>query len=324
MKVEAKDSSLNITVIGHGKMAYDCVSRLCKRTETSSLVLVSNIGDDPSSTRLAGLCKKNSIELISAIDPNAEDVINRLSECPPDVIFNIDSFSILRQSILSIPSAGVINFHNGPLPKYAGMNIPTWAIWNGETIHGVTWHFVTETVDGGNILCQTSFPIKGDETAASLMFKCIVEGTRLFDQAFNLIVAGEHTGSPQSGTRTYFSRTSIPNDGYIDPGWNAETMQRFLRAFDYRPFPAAGPCPRIRTPSGYCRFSKARIDPSQDSTGAETGAVLQVDDEAIRIQTASGILMIETAVDEAGRPIPLNRAAQQQDLAPGKRLPALS
>ena len=278
----------------------------------------------PSGPRLAGLCKDKGVELISARNPNAEDVVNRLSECHPDVIFNINSFSILRQPILSVPSVGVINFHNGPLPRYAGMNIPTWAIWNGELTHGVTWHFVTETIDGGNILCQKSFPIKGDETAASLMFKCIVEGTRVFDQAFNLIVAGENTGSPQSGTRTYFSRTNIPNDGYIDPGWDTETMQRFLRAFDYRPFPSAGPCPRVRTAAGYFRFSRATIYPSQNGTGAETGAVLQADDRAIQIQTASGILMIETSVDEAGRSIPLNQTIQQQGLAPGKRLPALS
>ena len=319
---KAGASGLRVAVIGQGKMGYDCVSRLCNRPEPNSLIVVSEVGHTHSGARLAGLCKRNGIELIDTRDPNADDVVSRLAGRPPDVAFNINGFSILHEPVRSIPPMGIVNFHNGPLPAYAGLNIPTWAIWNAETTHGVAWHFVDETIDGGNILCRVSFPIAKDETAASLMFKCIIEGIGLFDEAFDLLVSGERVGQAQSGTRTYFSRHDIPNDGYVDLGWDNQTMRRFLRAFDYRPFVSLGPCPRVRTSVDDFQFSRARICPLQSTRGAEIGAVLAADTEVIQIQTAAGVLMIESSLDESGRAVPLDVVARQKGLAAGNSLPA--
>lgn len=313
---------LKIAVVGQGKMAYDCLSRLSARPEADSVIAITRAGAGHSGARLAGLCSANSIELIDTPDPNGNDVLGRLSDCSPDVIFNVNSFSILREPIRAIPSMGIVNFHNGPLPRYAGLNIPTWAIWNAETTHGVAWHFVDESIDGGNLLCQASFPIKTDETAASLMFKCIVEGIRLFDEAFDRLVAGERVGQPQFGDRSYFGRQNLPNDGYVDLGWDNDTMQRFLRAFDHRPFVSLGPQPRLRTAVGEIQFCKARICPLASTRRAAIGTVLAASEEHIQVQAAAGILMIESIVDEAGSVVPLDVAAGQNGVLPGSSLPA--
>ncbi len=303
-------------------MAYDCLSRLSRRPETDSLIAISETGLSHSGARLGGLCRARGIELIDTRDPNRSDVLDRLSCSPPDVIFNINSFSILRQTIRAVPSMGIVNFHNGPLPRYAGLNIPTWAIWNAETTHGVAWHFVDESIDGGNLLCGASFPLKNDETAASLMFKCIIEGIRLFDQAFDLLVAGERVGQPQTGPRSYFSRHNIPNDGYLDPGWDNETILRFLRAFDHRPFASMGPRPRVRTAKDDFQFCKARLWPMTSARREAIGAVLVANEDIVRIQTASGILAIESLVDEAGNVVPFDAVTRQKGIAPNNSLPA--
>ena len=44
--MEASDSGLNVTIIGQGKMAYDCVGRLCEKAELTSLNVVSNFEDE--------------------------------------------------------------------------------------------------------------------------------------------------------------------------------------------------------------------------------------------------------------------------------------
>ena len=43
---------------------------------------------------------------------------------------------------LELARQGAVNFHDGPLPAYAGLNAPVWAILNREATHGITWHLI--------------------------------------------------------------------------------------------------------------------------------------------------------------------------------------
>jgi len=87
---------------------------------------------------------------LSGIDWN--NLAAEVAEC--DFLFSIVNFSILPDSVVSAPKKLAINFHDAPLPRYGGMNAAFWALWNGETEHGVTWHVMTADVDGGDILEQ--------------------------------------------------------------------------------------------------------------------------------------------------------------------------
>ena len=69
-------------------------------------------------------------------------------------------------------AATAINFHDGPLPGYAGLNVTTWALLAGEREHAITWHLMTSDVDGGEIVAAEHFPIADDETAFSLNARC--------------------------------------------------------------------------------------------------------------------------------------------------------
>ena len=52
------------------------------------------------------------------------------------------------------------NFHDGPLPRYAGLFSSSWAIVNNEKTHGVTWHKITKKIDAGDIVASKKFKIK--------------------------------------------------------------------------------------------------------------------------------------------------------------------
>ena len=52
-----------------------------------------------------------------------------------DWILSIANLRILKPDVLRLASRGAVNFHDGPLPGYAGLNTPVWAILNGETSH---------------------------------------------------------------------------------------------------------------------------------------------------------------------------------------------
>ena len=53
----------------------------------------------------------------------------------------------------------ILNLHNGPLPRYRGVRPINWALKNGETMHGVTIHEITEGIDDGPIVAQLTYSI---------------------------------------------------------------------------------------------------------------------------------------------------------------------
>src|SRR5215213_4762584 len=90
-----------------------------------------------------------------------------IDEAAFDYLFSVANLSVLPTALISRAGKMAINFHDGPLPRYAGLNAPSWALMAGELQHGVTWHEMTVKVDAGRVVRQASFPIAPDETAFS-------------------------------------------------------------------------------------------------------------------------------------------------------------
>ncbi|PYV73025.1 MAG: hypothetical protein DMG96_24415, partial [Acidobacteria bacterium] len=88
-----------------------------------------------------------------------------LEEHPFDYLFSIANMRLLSHELVSLPRAGAINFHDGPLPQYAGIHTTSWALINRERTYGITWHFINNVVDGGKILKQRMVQITEGETA---------------------------------------------------------------------------------------------------------------------------------------------------------------
>ena len=77
-----------------------------------------------------------------------------------DWILSLAHLSIIPPEVLALAGKGAVNFHDGPLPRHAGLNAPVWALLEGETEHGITWHLIEGGVDEGDILEQRLFPIQ--------------------------------------------------------------------------------------------------------------------------------------------------------------------
>src|SRR6478735_3561087 len=85
-----------------------------------------------------------------------------------DYLFSIANLQMLPAELVESPRALAINFHDGPLPRYAGLNATSWALAARETSHGVTWHEMTAVADAGRIVRQAQFPIVPGDTALGL------------------------------------------------------------------------------------------------------------------------------------------------------------
>jgi hypothetical protein len=129
-----------------------------------------------------------------------------------EFLFSIVNFRILDAEILRSPRVLAINYHDGPLPRYAGSHAPAWAYRNKEGSHGVTWHVIEERVDAGDILKQASFPLSPEETLESLSQKCYLMGIRAFRELIAELKLGTYSRFPQDlSQRTFYHRGDIPN-----------------------------------------------------------------------------------------------------------------
>lgn len=79
-----------------------------------------------------------------------------------------EKFSI---ETIELPKYGTINCHPSLLPNHRGANPYFWQIYSGDTRAGVTFHFMDENFDTGEILMQGAFDIQPYMTGGSLKTK---------------------------------------------------------------------------------------------------------------------------------------------------------
>ena len=225
---------MNFIIIGNGKMCIDCIAIMLNNKNVKiPLVLFSKFLD--RNHHLRNFLIRNGINFKASENLKSEDDINLIYKTKPDYILNINSFWIIKTEILSIPKITTINFHNGLLPKYGGVNIPNWAILNGEKVHGVTWHIVDEGIDTGNILWQIKFEFD-ESITAGLMSRCIKE-IKLFENNFISLLDKSFVAIKQKGKRTYYSlKDKPPKSGLINFNESYNTINNLVRGLNYLPF----------------------------------------------------------------------------------------
>lgn len=161
-----------------------------------------------------------------------------------DLLLNVHSLVILPEPVLRVPPLGSFNLHPGPLPRYAGLNAPSWAIYRGECEHGVTVHHMEPGIDTGDIAYEDTFPIEAEDTGLSLALRCVERGLTLLQRLLDAADTGAIPHFPQDrAQRSYFGR-GVPQGGRIHWRTPARRIYDFVRACDYHPFPSPWGTPR--------------------------------------------------------------------------------
>ena len=93
-----------------------------------------------------------------------EDIEHVFHDSMPDVLITYRCPFIIPKSIFEQTRLGAYNIHPSLLPKYPGLNPWEKIFHEKERESGVTLHQLTEHVDAGNIIFQSSFIIKESDT----------------------------------------------------------------------------------------------------------------------------------------------------------------
>ena len=149
---------------------------------------------------------------------------------PADVAFSWLYSQIIQEADILRYPLGVLNMHGGVIPDYRGANVLQWAIINGESELGITWHELVREVDAGPIWAESRIAIPPEATAWELRTHMIEAGLGLFATAWQRFTTKNFTPrlADLATGRVWPSRK--PEDGRIDPGWSEQKVRDMLRA----------------------------------------------------------------------------------------------
>lgn len=300
--------TISCVVMGDESLLVQCAQAVLDRGHAISAVITAN----------ASIEQWASSQAIKVISPEGA-WIDGLSTVRYDWFFSIANLRIVPKPVWQNARMGAANFHDGPLPRYAGLNAPTWAILAGETDYGVTWHALADGIDEGDIYAQKTFNIAPDETALTLNTKCFEAGAASFLDLLTQIEKGALAPQTQDlAQRAYFAKFSGP-DGAATLNFeeSAADIMRVCRALDYGPgYTNPIALPKLRTETG--AFNVIAAEVVEDRTSAAPGSVITVDAAGALIAAADGAVRITSLKDEAGEKV--DPAAV---LHAGMRLPPL-
>ena len=172
---------------------------------------------------------------LDVVIPAARDrVAPLLRAYEPDLLLCLGFPWKLPPDALAVPRLGAVNGHPSVLPRYRGPSPVSWAIRNGETEIGFTFHRMDVDLDTGPILAQATFPLGDEHSWEELEPKLVEVITALLPRALERVEHGD-PGDPQGDGGEYLS-TFDPAYARIDWTKPAEEIRRAVQAWRFHAF----------------------------------------------------------------------------------------
>ncbi len=221
--LKVQGSNHTCIVVGEGTLAIHCAQILLQ----NGFVLYSAVTTD--------------IAFVDFLNENKVPVYAGVKDLsvfkPVDFIFSINNSLILNQAFTALAMRLAVNYHDAPLPKYAGMFAPNRALINGEMQHGISWHVIVNEIDAGDIVVSKQVPVYSGDTAFSLNTRCYEAAIAAFNAMILAFKKNEMMTTPQKlSERTYFGLAERPSIlGLISWQMSVDTVGKLLNACDFGP-----------------------------------------------------------------------------------------
>ncbi|MBN1993050.1 MAG: amino acid adenylation domain-containing protein [Anaerolineae bacterium] len=253
----------------------------------------------------------------------AADLVAFMSR-PFDYLFSIVNWRILPKEVLALPRRYPINYHDAPLPKYAGAHATSWAIMQRETDHAVTWHVVTNLVDAGDILKQRPIPLAPHETAFTLNAKCYDAAITSFTELVEELSSGQASPIKQDlARRAYFPLYQRPAAGAV-LSWNqtAHDIDALARSLDFGPYPNPLGLPKIAVAQEFIIAPK--VETLTSRCGVPPGTITAIEPDSIKVATTTYDLAFHHILTIDGQSLSIPDVVARLKLGQGSRLAELA
>lgn len=279
---------MKIAFIGGVKYSYELLSVILKDGWNVSIVFSYDESKKIFYSDIASfddLTKSNGIKHIKVMNINDPENIKILQKEKPDLILVMGWSQLLKKEIIKIPTLGVIGSHPTELPKYKGRAPIPWTILKDLKQSALTFFYIDEGVDDGDILDQRSFSVTGLDDSSTLYKKMTSFGEKMLLENLPLIENKSAHRKKQDNSKfieIWPKRTK--EDGKIN--WNETCIEihKLIRATTY-PYPGA-----------FTNFKNKELiiwkSNYFDDSICEPGVIKQIHDEFILVGTGYGTIKI--------------------------------
>jgi methionyl-tRNA formyltransferase len=180
---------------------------------------------------------ERGIETFQPKNINEDNFIKTIKEFSPDIFLVVAYGQILSKQILDIPKMGCINIHASLLPKYRGPAPINWVIINGEKETGITFMYMNERVDAGDIIYQQKINILADETYGELSKRLSDLSAGVINKVLKDIKNGKVKKIHQDKQLVSYTKKMNKQDGEII--WNDKGEKIYNKIKGTIPYPGA-------------------------------------------------------------------------------------
>lgn len=172
----------------------------CERGEIDGdvVVVISNVEDAYALER----ARKHRIPAFAfphkgmTREEHEKDIIECLDQHQVDLVVLAGYLRMLTPQMFRKYGGRMMNTHPALLPSFGGkgmhgLHVHQAVISYGCKVSGCTIHFVTEEVDGGQIILQKSVPVHEDDTPETLQERVLKEEHKLLPRAIQLFAQGK-------------------------------------------------------------------------------------------------------------------------------------
>ncbi len=244
------------------------------------------------------LARQHRIPLHKIKNVNDDDARAIIKEARPDVLFVCGWSQIVKLNIFRLAKRGAIGSHPALLPKNRGRAAIPWHFILGEKKGGITFFWMDDGCDSGDIIAQESFPLTMNDDASTYYKKIIKAGRSIIKKNYKLLAAGKDKRKKQDeGNATYIPKRT-PADGLIDWKMKAHDIYNLIRGTTH-PYPGAFTYYKGKK----MMIWKARPSPLKNYLGMP-GQIVKFTDDSVIIRCGDGVIELLLVQEEGGQEQP--------------------
>ncbi|KAF9432724.1 hypothetical protein BGZ76_010401 [Entomortierella beljakovae] len=308
-----RSQGYNCAIVGSTSLVIECAKHLSEAGHQLNVVL-------PTDEVVHAWAIGEGLPIVSSIEELDELSVRQSI----DVLFSIIN-PILLPGVLLNRIQYAFNYHDGPLPRYAGTHATSWALLEREKRYAVTWHHISEKADTGDIVVQCPVEISSIDTAQSLNLKSNQAASRGFGELVNHLTMGTLTSQVQDLTqRSFFQRSRRPLAGaYLCWTNTAEDLSALARALDFgEHYPNPLTCPKLLLEQNEVQVKQ--VLPLPQRSGKTPGTLINIEQNAWQVATSTEDVLISGFATLEGDLLSAQALASQYKLYNGAQLPELS
>jgi UDP-4-amino-4-deoxy-L-arabinose formyltransferase/UDP-glucuronic acid dehydrogenase (UDP-4-keto-hexauronic acid decarboxylating) len=297
---------MNVLLVGAEAAGARCLA-LVQQSGHRVVAVMTPRGEE-SGAALAAAADRLELDVFDPVLVRHADFAAQVEDLAVDILLNVHSLHVIHPDVIAAPRIGSFNLHPGPLPEYAGLSVPSWAIYRGERRHAVTLHWMAADVDAGHIAYEAELPISDTDTGLSLSVACVREGLPLIERLLDDAQEQRIPAREQDLARRRWHGPASPHRGALPWTLPAHTVVNLVRASDYGPF--RSPWGRPRTVAGERELEVLAAKPTGLASEAAPGTVGDRDGDGVRVAAGDQWVLVGRVRDEQGTAAAANRLEQ--------------